>query len=264
MKAIIVAAGRGTRMGAVTDEIPKCLIRFAGRPLIEWQLMALSKSGIQDVVVVTGYKSELLKAYGRARVHNERWSETNMVASLHCARAEFLYGGPVIVCYSDLIYEPRVVERVAGYPGHVVTGVDRAWLDLWRARMEDPFADAESLRVEDGDSIVEIGRRVSPGDRIDGRFVGMTKFTAGGARRLVEFYENLRAGEPCLDGRAREQCYFTDALQGLVGRGDDVRAAMFERGWLEFDTGDDLARFEGSRASGTLGDFVALDWGASP
>jgi choline kinase len=263
MKAIIVAAGRGTRMGKFTDEMPKCLIPFGGRPLIEWQLEALAAAGITDVVIVTGYRSDLLEPYGRKRVHNERWSTTNMIASLYCAQSEMLYGGPAIVCYSDLVYEPRLVAQVAGHSGDIATGVDRAWFDLWRARMEDPFSDAESLIVDGRDSIVEIGRRVSPGDRIDGRFVGLTKFSAEGARRLVGFYEGLKTGDPCLDGRSRELCYFTDALDGLARLGYGICAAAFERGWLEFDTGDDLACFERLRAGGALGSFIDLGWCSS-
>lgn len=264
VKAIIVAAGRGTRMGAATDQIPKCLVPFGGCPLIEWQLRALSAAGVQDVVLVTGYRSELLQPYGRTRIHNARWSETNMVFSLDCARAAFLYGGPVIVCYSDLVYEPRLIECVAGHDGDVATGVDRSWLALWYTRLDDPWADAESLRLASEDSIAEIGRRVSLGDRIDGRFVGLTKFTHEGARQFVDCYDNLRSGDPCLDGRAPERCYFTDMLHGLAARGDAVRAATFDHGWLEFDTGDDLRLFERMRKDGSLRKFITLDWNARP
>jgi len=55
MKAIIVAAGRGRRLGTETDEIPKCMVKVGGRPILHWQLDALASAGVDDVVIVRGY-----------------------------------------------------------------------------------------------------------------------------------------------------------------------------------------------------------------
>ena len=60
MKAIILAAGRGSRMKNLTDEKPKCLAKLRGKPLLEWQLTSLREAGIEDIAIVTGYKRELL------------------------------------------------------------------------------------------------------------------------------------------------------------------------------------------------------------
>ena len=54
MKAIILAAGRGSRMKNLTDEIPKCMLEFRGKPLIEWQLASLRSAGINEIGIVTG------------------------------------------------------------------------------------------------------------------------------------------------------------------------------------------------------------------
>ena len=83
MKAIILAAGRGSRMGNLTDENEGLLEVL--KPLIEHQIEALTK-GIEDIAIVTGYKSELLNCYGNYHFHNEEWAETNMVYSLLCAK----------------------------------------------------------------------------------------------------------------------------------------------------------------------------------
>ena len=101
MKAIILAAGRGSRMKSLTDEKPKCLIELNGKPLLEWQLEALRGAGIEDIAIVTGYKKELLHRYGLKEFHNSLWAETQMVSSLMCAN-EWLQQSECVVSYSDI------------------------------------------------------------------------------------------------------------------------------------------------------------------
>ena len=56
MKGIILAAGRGSRMASLSDEIPKCLLKVGGKPLIDRQIEALRKGGVEDISIVTGYR----------------------------------------------------------------------------------------------------------------------------------------------------------------------------------------------------------------
>ena len=62
MKAIILAAGRGSRMKKLTNDKPKCLVKLHGKPLLEWQLESMRKSGISEIAIVTGYKHEMLSS----------------------------------------------------------------------------------------------------------------------------------------------------------------------------------------------------------
>jgi choline kinase len=111
VKAIILAAGRGSRMKSLTDEHPKCLVELRGKPLLEWQLESLRAAGISDIAVVTGYKREVLAERGLSEFHNPRWAETNMVSSLACAES-WLQGEPCIVSYSDIFYSPVAVQSL--------------------------------------------------------------------------------------------------------------------------------------------------------
>ena len=85
MKAIVLAAGRGSRMGQLTQYAPKCLTILAGKPLIEWQIQALREAGITEIGVVRGYMAAKISYPGVATFENPRWAETNMVMSLVCA-----------------------------------------------------------------------------------------------------------------------------------------------------------------------------------
>ena len=95
MRAVILAAGRGSRMGALTEAMPKCLTELAGRPLLAMQCAALAAAGASEVGIVTGYRAELLALPGLSRFHNPRWDTTNMVWTNEPAVAWTMrYGAP--------------------------------------------------------------------------------------------------------------------------------------------------------------------------
>ena len=81
-------------MGARTREQPKCLINFRGRPLIDWQMDAMRQAGVDEIAIVTGYRSHMLRGLADREFHNPEWEHTQMVSSLARA-AEWLAGGPV-------------------------------------------------------------------------------------------------------------------------------------------------------------------------
>src|ERR1700730_10727107 len=111
MRAVILAAGRGSRMGQLGDERPKCLVEFAKRPLIERQIAALRGGGAQAVGVVRGYRADMIDLPDLTYFLNGRWAETNMVMSL-AAAAEWLKTGPAIVSYADIFYKHEPVDEL--------------------------------------------------------------------------------------------------------------------------------------------------------
>ena len=92
MRALILAAGRGSRMGPLGDERPKCLVELAGKPLIGRQIAALWRGGAEEIGVVRGYRAELIDFPGLSYFENQRWAETNMVMSLAAAAAWLRWG----------------------------------------------------------------------------------------------------------------------------------------------------------------------------
>jgi L-glutamine-phosphate cytidylyltransferase len=119
MRAVILAAGRGSRMGPLGDDRPKCLIELDGKPLIKRQIAALRRGGADEIGVVRGYRAEMINFPGLSYCANKRWAETNMVMSL-AAAAPWLSSGPVIVSYADIFYRSELVRGLAVVPGQLV------------------------------------------------------------------------------------------------------------------------------------------------
>jgi choline kinase len=163
-----------------------------------------------------------------------------MVTSLLCARPVLESGSDLIVAYGDIIYEPRVVDSLLAMPGDIVTVVDCNWLALWRVRSADPLSDAESLQLDGGNRIVDIGRKVRSLEEIEAQYIGLTRFTAKGIEQLLRFYDHIASDANWLMDRNRETCYMTDLLRGMIEAGHTITGAFTHGGWLEFDTIEDF------------------------
>lgn len=256
MKALILAAGEGTRLRPLTDRSPKCLVRLKGRPLLEYQLEVFSACGIRDIVVVGGHARGALEAYP-VRVHmNPRYRETNMVYSFFCAESEF--NDDLIVAYGDIIFEKRVLNAVIRAPGDLAVAVDTGWRDLWEYRMADPLSDAETLRVDSDGNLIELGRKPRNIKDIQGQYMGLLKIAKAALGDVSRFYRSLDGGGD-YDGRDKDNMFMTSFVQRLIDRPMAVRAVFVDHGWLEVDTQEDLARYEKlPRKNGTLFRFDAF------
>ena len=115
MKAIILAAGQGTRLRPFTNDRPKCMVEFNDKPIINYIIETMHYVEISDIHIVTGYKSEVLKAHlknekGVTFHLNKEYDSTNMLYSLWCASNEF--NDDVIISYSDIIYSKDQLIKI--------------------------------------------------------------------------------------------------------------------------------------------------------
>lgn len=236
-KAIILAAGRGSRMKEMTAAKPKCLTLLHGRPLLEYQLSALKEAGITDIAVVTGYMREALLSYDLVEFHNPRWAETNMVSSLCCAR-DWLMNEECIVSYSDIFYTSSAVTALLTNNDDISLTYDPNWLDLWRQRFSDPLSDAESFKLDDEHYLTEIGNKTTDAALIQGQYMGLLKFSPVGWKE-VEMY---RADLPSM---MQDNMHMTGTLNTMIQQNNiKVRAFPYEGRWGEIDSPEDLACYE--------------------
>jgi choline kinase len=258
MKAVLLAAGEGTRLRPHTLERPKCLVELGGRSLLDHQIAVLLSRDIHDLHIVTGYRSRQLEARGYPTFHNPDFDKTNMVTSLMCAADLFDGSADVIVAYADIVYEARVLDALCSCPAQISTTIDEQWLRLWQIRGEDPLADAETLRIDAAGNIVELGRKPRSIDVIEGQYMGLIKVRADFGEELVRIHRELDpAGD--YDGRDLENMYMTSFLQHLIDHGRPVQAVRVQGGWLEVDTASDLALYRRLLSENSLDRFCRLD-----
>ena len=146
IKAVILAAGEGKRLRPYTLNRPKCLTEIDGRSLLDHQLEVLRSRGIEEIVLIAGYRAEMLH-YKATRLHlNPRFAETNMVWTLFCAEEEL--DGDVILSYGDIIYSKDILEKLLASRADIAVVIDTEWKSYWQSRSSNPLADAESLKLD--------------------------------------------------------------------------------------------------------------------
>jgi choline kinase len=125
MKAIILASGVGRRLRPLTDRNPKSLLRVGGRALIDYQLEALVKHGICDIVITTGHLGKKLEEYVRKTsvvpvqfVYNPEYERTNYIYSLWLTKG--LVDDDIILLHGDLIFDSVLIKKLLEAQGNLV------------------------------------------------------------------------------------------------------------------------------------------------
>ncbi|HTV94736.1 MAG TPA: phosphocholine cytidylyltransferase family protein [Steroidobacteraceae bacterium] len=240
MRAIILAAGRGQRLKQPQDrQIPKCLLRFGGRSLLERHLRLLAQLGVEQVVLALGYRSDLIEAElarldlrRRPQIVLNPAFELGSVLTVHTAAAALLGGGEVLLMDADVLYHARVLRAlVAGEQP-----ANRLLMDRDFEAGEEPVKICLRAGVP-----VELRKRLDPQLSYDaiGESVGFFRFDERGARRLAQ----LVAGYV---ERGASDMPHEEAIRDLIREGSqsfeiaDVTGAP----WIEIDFPADVLRAE--------------------
>jgi L-glutamine-phosphate cytidylyltransferase len=243
-RAVILAAGRGSRLGVHTEDRPKCLVEFAHQPLIQRQIAALRGGGVSTIGIVRGYLANKITIEDVTYFENPRWAETNMVMSL-VAAAPWLRSDSVVISYADIFYGRDIVRDLAASSADLVVAYDRSWRSLWTRRFADPLSDAETFRMDARGNLVDIGRRTTQIDDIEGQYMGLLKFTPQ-AWRAVE------AVLAAVDAKTRDAMDMTTLLRALLDSGFPIGTVGIAGQWGEIDSSGDLELYEKMIREGEL------------
>lgn len=253
MKVIILAAGQGTRLRPLTENMPKCMVPVCGKSLVERQIATMVACGIkeEDIYIVTGYREDVLKTHLNSHavnfITNEQYMSTNMVCSLMCAAP--VMEDDVVVSYGDIIYTPEVLNSLLHSEDPISVIIDDGWESYWKMRGEDWFSDAETLKLDPARGIVEIGQKPKTVADVQSQYIGLMRYRGKGLARVKDI---------CIQAKARSEAgqalwhttrdyahmYMTDLLQALIDVGGQLTPVHIQRGWYEIDDPADLKLVE--------------------
>jgi choline kinase len=231
VKAVILAAGQGTRIRAVHGERPKCLIKVDDTTILDHQLEALSTVGIRDVAIVVGYEKEQIINHVTSRkpssvqriqfIENPAFALTNNVYSLWLA-LEWVRGDSFIVLNADVIFDADVLNIAVGPNAPISMIVDPLWRD-------------ETMKVIIyGDRIMQMSKKISR-EQFSGTYIGITIFSKAIQARFVDKMRTVISA-----GRVNE--FFNVAVQELVDEGVHVGYTSTDgMAWAEIDDPMDLS-----------------------
>lgn len=237
VKVIILAAGEGTRLRPYTLDRPKCMVEIDGLSLIDRQLRVLNHASIKDIVIIGGYKNEMLEGKADRLKVNPHYSETNMVWTLFSAEEEL--EGDLIISYGDIVYSQEILQALLNSKFDISVIIDKQWESYWRARNDNPLDDAETLKLRNDGSIIEVGQKPKSLQEIQGQYIGLMKFSASGISQIKKIFYAAKAKDELL-GKPLKNAYMTDLLQATINDGVIVNSLPIEGGWVEVDTVDDM------------------------
>ena len=235
MNIIILAAGRGTRLGKHNNNKPKCLFEINGLSLIERNLIFFKYANLNPILV-SGFEKEKLHFLNLPMIYNSEYKETNMLWSLY--QASDYMNEDFIVCYSDILINSLLVKKLKSFDKGIGLIIDKDWLKYWQLRFDDPLIDAESLEVSKDGFILDIGKKVNEISKIQGQYIGFFK-VSGKDRllfkdKLIDYCENKKTKH------IARKAYLTDFIQYLINNGLKIEEIPINGNWIEIDNHNDV------------------------
>ena len=232
MRAIIIAAGRGSRLGEITENVPKPLVEVNGESILGRQIFLFKQLGIDDIVVITGYKREKIIFKDVNYVVNHLYSSTEQLFSL--MRARNFFSGELIVTFGDIIYDQEILNQMISEKGDLVLAFEKNWKESYANRSDNPaiysdFAHIKNKKVNkfftnlddesfDTDDVVE--------------FIGMMKLSSNITEVFLTQYLEIE--------KVAEKLKIISFLEMLRSSGVDMSTYFVKNKWCEIDTPQDL------------------------
>jgi choline kinase len=226
-KAILLSAGKGSRLHPLTNDRPKCLIEFSGKSLLEWQLDALQAAGIAEVAVVTGFREDMVEQVVRSRkgvrtLFNPFFHVADNLGSVWLARQEF--DCDTLLLNGDTLISHSLLRRVLESPKAPITvTVDE----------KDEY-DADDMKVlREGTRLRRIGKALERG-QYNAESIGLLAFRGEGGRLFIEQVETMMRTS---EGTRR---WYLRAIDAIAAKVDVQTVSIKGEEWQEVDFPEDL------------------------
>ena len=241
MRAIIIGAGRGSRLMPITENAPKCFAEIQGKRILDWTVEALKGGGCTEICFIGGYRIEAVQREYPDFVFRENrdWANNNILVSLMCA--EDLMDRPFVTAYSDILFTEEVVRGLVQSTDELALGVDTDWREHYKPRTRHPPHDAEKV-ITRGRKVERIYRTI-PYEDATGEFIGVARFGTSGARQFREFYHRRKWQHWCKPYREAatfQKAYLIHMFQDMIEQGSAFGHADKPGTYTEIDTQEDM------------------------
>ena len=217
------------------------MLDVKGKTILDRQIEALKSCGINDIVIIKGYKQETIEIPNAKYYLNPDFENNGIVSSLFFAEKEM--NSDFVFLYSDIIFDRKILARLLKNDADLCLVVDLDWKERYKKRGVQPTGEVELVEVKD-DKITKIGKKIGT-KNIHGEFIGLAMFSKKGAeilkkcyRKALTKYKNKRFHE----SSSFKKAYFTDMMQEIIENGFNIKSIDTYGDWIEIDTFDDYKR----------------------
>jgi len=240
MKAIIIAAGYGKRLGKYTEETPKALVKINEISILDRQVRLLEKEKISKIVVVIGPNKSKFTNKNFDYVEDNHFEKHEQLGSLMEARNHF--NDDLIILFSDILFDQKIISEINNIKCEIGIGVDLDWKKGYDGRTEHPISQADLVEIANN-KIIKIQKNLNLNTNSTiGEFIGIIKLSKKYAKKFLNYYENLEKNHigKFQTANSLDKAYLTDILLDLVKKKYDITPIIINGTWCEIDTPQDL------------------------
>lgn len=234
MIGIILAAGKGSRLGMITKNNHKALLLIKNKPLIEYQIDAFHSAGINDIFIVTGYNAHLFDSYKKkvTLLYNLNWQTSNMMQSIMTA-SSLLHESYSIISYSDIFYESYALKALLNQEELSIL-YSPSWKELWERRFKNAVDDAETFSIDNFGYLKDIGEPLNCLNNAIGQYMGIISLTP-------TIFSIFRKIFYTLPEHKRDHIDVTSFLKHLlISKSLNIKTIAYKGVWGEVDIPTDL------------------------
>lgn len=234
---LILAAGKGRRLGKKAKLNPKILMNFQKRPILDYQFDVYKNFPGVKINLVVGYKGKKIANYLKNKkvkfFKNNKYKTTNMFYSFLKAYPLLNQKKDLVIVYGDIIFKSSILKKLIMNKYKLSISVDKNYLPYWKKRMKFPLKDLETMKIKNG-HVIELGNKPKNLAEIQGQYMGLIKFSYKKFNQIKKIIEEIKKKKNF------ENMYFTDFLQILISKKIKVKAIISNGGWQEFDKPKDF------------------------
>ena len=240
MKAIIIAAGDGSRLGNLTKDLPKSLVDVNGKSIIERQISTFKKNGIDEIIVIIGPNKDKFQLNDVEYIFDKNFHEHEQLGSLMAAGKHFQ--NDIVISFGDVIVDNKIMKQIVESTYDIGVAIDLKWKKNYENRTQHPKSEADLALIK-SNKLTKIKKNLDYVENYQlGEFLGIVKLSDDGCKLLLKRYNEIRNDDNGRfhDAESSTKAYLTDMIQELIDSKIEIKPIFISGKWCEIDTIEDL------------------------
>ena len=240
MKAIILSAGFGSRLGDLTKGIPKSLVDVNGKSIIQRQIETFRNNGIKEIIVIVGPHKEKFQLNDVEYVIDKNFHEHEQLSSLMTASKYFQ--NDIVISFGDVIVDNKIMKQIVESTYEFGIAVDLNWEKNYENRDQHPKSEAENVMFDKEGNVLEIKKNIKKSGSKIGEYLGVMKLSRKNSKVFLDKYSELNISHQGKfhNASSLESAYLTDMFQELIDSVIRISRIYVSGKWCEIDTPQDL------------------------